>query len=413
MAYTNDDIYNYAKGMGYLDANGQVKDEAAGRALWTDAQKYGVSLNQLDSAFGWDSGTSQNWLTQRGLYTAPTTPSTPTAPVTTGGTSTNTATNTTTTQSPSAPASPTNVYNPTPAAGTTAQTNATNPADFTAMINSIVAGIRGTPVAAAPEKPAAFVMTPEMLAGISAQDRIGGLLSGPTAQQASREALALANQRGLLNSSMAVEGANEAMIRNAADIAAGDANRYGSLLATGINRDLALDQLFARAGFDERMQGLDANSRLASDAANFALKDAASVRDSNADWQRQLQTFGLESARDNAITASTRAYNDSVRTQQWAREDQQQIDLWAREDATTSKGLQGLYGQQLLGLRDQMNAEIASTEGADLPADVKAARVQEVQQRYTVLLELTNSIFNVMPGWRNEWAQLELATEGA
>ena len=35
--------------------------------MYSNAQKYGIGADQLDSAMGWNAGTSNNWIQQNGL----------------------------------------------------------------------------------------------------------------------------------------------------------------------------------------------------------------------------------------------------------------------------------------------------------------------------------------------------------
>lgn len=369
-----EDIKNYAKAQGYLNDRGEVKDDMAGFQAWADAKKYGVTAEQFDQALGMQAGTTSAWTKKQGLglldgVIAP----------------------------PAPPPSPVNPAVPTPAAGTT--TSAMNMGDLGSMIANIVQGVRGATPAAppAPTQPAAWQPSAAQLAGIDSSQRIAGLLDGPTARQAERQAMERANQRGLLNSSMAVEGAQEAMISNAAEIANADANRFLSLTQAGMQRDTTLDSLFARAGFDERNLQLKAGNDMVADGVNFGLKDAASVRDDNAQYMRDLQTVALDTVRDRQNVAATREYNDRVRQ-----------EGYDREDVQTGQALQGAYATQLTGLRDKYNAEVAEIENSDLPPEVKAARVAETKSRYQALVTITNSIFKAMPQWQSQWSQLQL-----
>ena len=58
MAYSNADIKNFVNGTGI--GNNPW-------AMYSNAQKYGIGADQLDSAMGWNAGTSNNWIQQNGL----------------------------------------------------------------------------------------------------------------------------------------------------------------------------------------------------------------------------------------------------------------------------------------------------------------------------------------------------------
>lgn len=413
-AYSNQDIVDYARAMGYLNAEGVIKDDTTAKALYTDAQRYGVSANQLDQAFGMQPGLSQRWITGNGLGNL--------------------------TGSVGAPAPPPTPYNAKPynrsyspfrssGGGGSLLGSSIDAGGISSMINDIMSGMGGD-VPGAPNKPGSFTMTQEMLDGIDTGKRINSLLDSPTARRAEDLAMIRGNRRGLLNSSMTAEAANQAMIAEAGNIASGDADRYLSLLSTGLNNDASMDRLFAQAGFDERNLQLRDRNDTRRGLLEFSLNDAADIRDSNLEYQRDRERTSDEREYDDywrGIDREREDYwadrnerntdrrrtedwgrDDRMRSEDWARDDLLRTEDWSREDNLAGQAVRGAYSQQLLGLRDGLNEEISAIENSDLPPEVKAARVAEIRGRYQTLMQLTNDIFTALPQWQDEWTQLTL-----
>ena len=261
--------------------------------------------------------------------------------------------------------------------------------------------------------PAAWSPSQAQLDGISAERRIPGLLTGATAQAAAQQAMGRANARGLLNSSMAVEGANNAMIANAADIAGGDATRFGGLLQTQVNNDAQMQRMGYQSQLNERQSGVDQGYKLDTMGVNM-MNDAIKFDANNA---RADTVYG----RDRADFVADRDKNswDSQRIYERNRADTlvDRATSEARTDAlrddATGVALQAAYTTEVDGIKDGLNREVAAIQQSDLPPDVKQAQVQEATARAQVNVQLTNSLFQNMPKWKTEWSQLTLELDAA
>lgn len=217
--YTNDDIKNYVNGQGWVDSTGAVTNPYA---VYGEAQKYGVSADQLDQAMGWSSGTSNKWITDQGYdpltgakTPAPTPATQPAAPPMIGGTTSTSGSNST--------------YDP-------AQSEMLNGwhDSYMQQGNSAV----GQANAAAAAVPQSTYQTGTSTAGqaqqvawdenMSTAGRLNSMLdsNSPLMRSAALRGKQAAGRMGLLNSTMAGEAMQKAMIDSAAPIAQTDAQLY-------------------------------------------------------------------------------------------------------------------------------------------------------------------------------------------
>ena len=432
-AFTDKEIQDYLKATYNIDPGGQsFIDNTKAKALYTDALNYGIKEDQLDKAMGWNAGTSANWIKNAGLDPL-TKPATNTTSVTADPNAALEADKRAAAQrrldeqkawemaqQAKAPAA-----QPPAAQPATNTTPLFDPKAYTDSLKEMVMGFKDlfAETNKTPEikitMPEPFKPTAEMLANLSAENRIPKLLTGETAKAAGANAMGQANARGLLNSSMAVEAANSAMIANAADIASGDANRYGSLLATGLNNDAAMSRLITGGQINAQLEGIRNNN----DFNNMLFKTGASMLESNINWNRELARSQMNNAREDAVyarnrgdvladRADLRAYEGTIydRTRTDAVADRQAG--WDRADsvagAARDEALQTAYTSAVAKVESQLSERISAIQASDLPPDVKEAQIKFEIGWAQTRVTMANAMFSNMPGWRSEWSQLEL-----
>lgn len=223
--YKPEEIKSYVTDQGWVDATGAVTNPYA---VYGEAQKYGVSADQLDSAMGWNAGTTANWTAQQGY---------------------NPLTGTT---SPAPAPTPTPAVTPTPAipaisGGTTmtsGSTSASNPAQ-TEMLNGWHDSYmqQGNQAVGSAQSAAANVPTSSYQQGTSTQGqaaqaqwdesmsaagRLNSMLdaNGALMQSAALRGKQAAARMGLGSSTMAAEAMQKAMIDSATPFATTDAQLY-------------------------------------------------------------------------------------------------------------------------------------------------------------------------------------------
>lgn len=207
------------------------------------------------------------------------------------------------------------------------------------------------PKAKTPENPNGLTYTPNFNSAVDAnvetiEGRIKNLLdaNNPVIRQAGDRAMAQFAQRGLMNSSMAIEAANEAMTSKAIEIAGPDAQRY----------------------FTNRRENVDWNNKF-----------------SQADQNHQ---YDLENQKVNAdINQQTYAKN---------------------ADVSQKNALQQNYLQYIAQANDAMSKSIQAIQGADMPPDAKTSQIAEIQMVFSNAMTTYKETFKNMPGWRDEWAAL-------
>lgn len=420
MAYTPDEIKTYLKDVHGITPGANVDDATASKIL-SDSRAYGIGHADVSSAMGWNPQQVSAWVANNspapntrqppGPPQVPMTPQTPRVPIPSATGSSTTTTPAASTGIPESQKLSNDGYkNPVAAPAPAPAPAAFDPNSFAESMReftqSLVTSLRPQPVEI--KMPEPWRPSWEDLNGISAEKRIPGLLTGETAKAAGRLALGDYNKRGLLNSSMAVEGANNAMIANAAEIAGGDATRFGGLLQTQINNDAAMARLGVQGQIAERQSGIDQGYKLDTLGVNMmgdALKfDAGNKRDDFVYGRNRgdLLTDRAD-ARDyeGRLYARGRADQLDDRTHLEGRADAQ------REEATDT-ALQTAYATATATIKDGLNREIAAIQQSDLPPDVKQAQVAEAITRAKVNVQLTNSLFSNMPKWKAEWSQLTL-----
>lgn len=196
------------------------------------------------------------------------------------------------------------------------------------------------------------------------EGRITGLLSAnnPVIQQAGNRAMQQFQQRGLLNSSMAIQAANEAMTAKAIEIAGPDAATYTK---TGmLNQTEGND--FAQA---EQQFGYDMQKQAADNAARGSL---------------QTQQDAAALIRQNAGNADTIAANAAKAAENSSR----------------------LYADGVNTIEREYLAAVDSINNQDITPEVKTQRIAERRALTDMTINAWNAASRSLPGWSEQWAVL-------
>lgn len=226
---TNQQIREFANANGFRpNERGEyvVDNDAFAGRIYDVAKERGYSANELDTAFGWDSGTSAGFMTRTGraILGAPPPPPPPPAPA----------------PAPAAPAPPPMIAKlPDQVARTGLGTGAAAASDGAAAGNApMLAGwysdyIKSGPGATAPVQAATQQWNVDP-ATQTVQGQLQGILNSnsPLMRMAQTRADQQMNRRGLMNSSMAVQAGQAALYDAATPIATSDAQMYGRAAET-------------------------------------------------------------------------------------------------------------------------------------------------------------------------------------
>lgn len=196
------------------------------------------------------------------------------------------------------------------------------------------------------------------------EGRIQGLLSAsnPVIQQAGNRAMQQFQQRGLLNSSMAIQAANEAMTSKAIEIAGPDAATYtktGMLNQTENNAFAGREQQF----------GYDMQKQTAADAARG----------------------GLQAQQDAAALVRQTAGNADVRA-----------DAAAKATENSSH----LYADGVNTIEREYLAAVDIINNQDIPAATKTQRIAERRRLTNQSITAWNAASKSLSGWSDQWAVL-------
>jgi hypothetical protein len=202
------------------------------------------------------------------------------------------------------------------------------------------------------------------------------LTSGsPYLERARTRALAGANRRGLLNSSMAMGAGEAAAIDAALPIAQADANtvggaeRYNADIGNTFTRDA---NTFGRQGALAKLGGM--------------LDQESQARQQAFTRERDASQFANRLREIEAMTAA---------------------DL-QRFDAQQGTNLAGDYRRATEGLYDQYSAAVTRINESDLDPDVKQAQVAELQSLFTSRQAHLNTVYSNQAKWNDAWAQFAL-----
>lgn len=191
------------------------------------------------------------------------------------------------------------------------------------------------------------------------EGRVQSLLdaNNPVIRQAGDRAMAQFAGRGLLNSSMAIEAANEAMISKAIEIAGPDAQRY----------------------FQNRRENVDWTNKFAQN--------------------QQMQNFTQDNMKlQNGYT------QDNLRLQS---------DLSQKaNDSAYAKSLQTNYLTSIQNAESQMQRFIQQVQASDIPTDAKTEQIKQMQYSFNNTISMMKAAYQNMPQWVDEWSMLPATIGG-
>ena len=254
------------------------------------------------------------------------------------------------------------------------------------------------------------------------EGRVEGLLSrsSPVLKQVENRTFQQFADRGLLNSSMAVQAANEAVVSRAIDIAKPDAEafqRYG--LA---NKD-AQDR-FATAANAQKF-GLESAAYADVVRTNTSASDAQ-VRAAEA--ARLAQVGASQAERDSQLRGSQASRDAQARTDQLNQEYnlrgtlQTQTDAAATERARISEqsrldvntlNSSKIYVDSINTINADYNRAINSVQIQNLPQEDKAAAIETLTQVRNESVAAANRVAQTLPGWQASWAAIPTTGAGA
>lgn len=210
---------------------------------------------------------------------------------------------------------------------------------------------------------------------VTSEDRIAGILSrgGPLMQQAATAGTQQAASRGLLNSSMAVQAAQGAVIQAAAPIGTNDANSLNQMAVQNANtQNQAITQnanamnTFAQMNTGNQQQANTQNASAVNTASQF-----------NANTENQAGQFNAQSANDFAkLNTQNQNTANQWNAQQANEATLKAMDVNSREQLAnieanykqlmqTNSSAENIYSQVMKNVSDiQNNKDIADKETA-------------------------------------------------
>lgn len=339
-AYTANDIYTYAQDQGWLNSDGKIKDVTSGKAMYADAQRYGVTGSQIDDALGMDAGTADGWIKAQGLGALgaaandplPPTANPSTTPSTTPGTTTPPATDT----GPAATVDQVNAASRTGAATTPTATAApaatptytgnpnlpdwaTNPSQAVGALQSMAGQMKG---------PTSFAVNDNMLTS----SQLMKLLSqdNPYITRARAKSAEYSAARGLQNSSIGAGAGEAAAIDAALPIAQSDAQAYfegGMADFQNANQFIRDENSFGREG---ALAALNQGFNLARDDAGYRFQAGESAAGRSHQTSERLGTQAWQSGEnlmDRSHQTSERLGSQAWKTGESALDRAQQTNI--------------------------------------------------------------------------------------
>jgi hypothetical protein len=319
---TGQQIRDYAKAQGFTpNAQGlyDVGDDNAAMRIYSHAQSQGYKGNELDEAFGWQAGTSDNWIKTRGLVGLTGPAATAAAPA----------------PAPGAPATqPAAAPPPAFDVKSAAQTQAQQ--DNGMLGNWYQSYLKANPGVTSAASAAAGNMTVDPNT-MTVEGRLQGLLdpNSPLMKAAVARGMLNANSLGVRNSGAGILAGQRAMYDTAVPIATSDAKMYGDAAAfnareqgdtsrfnadQGNNWNRSMLDRFADVGKSERAlaeEGRQADMgfniedrRLTQQDKQFLQTIGLETRKVDAQIKQFEQQYGLE--RDK-LTADQRQFYDGLK----------------------------------------------------------------------------------------------------
>ena len=251
-------------------------------------------------------------------------------------------------------------------------------------------------------------------ATMTVEGRIAGLIdaNSPLMQRAAQSGLDLANQRGLLNSGMAIGSAQNAVLGQAVPIATSDAGYYN---AAATNNMTQANQFMGQvAGLAANTA--NTNSQLALNANTAANAEAGAMARLTASEAAAMARLvaGEESAMDRAILAEASASGRATASDQAVMDRLLLSEAGASERSASGTAAQTAFAAEYYNttlnqiatdnasIINSINAQLIDQAAKD--AQIFAANSTAYNRRVTA-----NSVAAALPGWNSDWLVIPAA----
>lgn len=219
--------------------------------------------------------------------------------------------------------------------------------------------------------------TPQPPPPETAESRIGGLLENPVVVQMGERAKQQFHSRGLLNTSLAVQGANEAMLSKAFDIASSDANQINTYRTSNLDRSSREKISAADNATSIQTAGINAGAQIQSTnlRGEWDMKSAAQQQEFTRENTKQEQDFTRETNAQKYAAGSSEIYSTGI------------------------NNIEGDYITQA-GQIDN-NKDMSPEQKTAAKASLRTATDQRIMA--------WNAAASNLPGWTSEWAVIPVA----
>jgi len=156
--------------------------------------------------------------------------------------------------------------------------------------------------------PTPYTVTPSATVQEQVKSIVGN--DSPLMQQAASIANQKANDRGLLNSSLGIGAAQNAVIAQALPIAQQDAQTFNQAMTNTTNQQNAASQFGAQAGNVASLTNADATN----DAFKASLASATQLSNTQLNTQTQLALGNLDASTKTALTTMDNQYKQLLQT---------------------------------------------------------------------------------------------------
>lgn len=256
------------------------------------------------------------------------------------------------------------------------------------------------------------------------ENRLNSIINkdNPLMQSARTAALQGMNSRGLLNSSMAGEAAQKAVIDSAMPIAQQDAETYRIAAKSNQDAENEARQFVANA---QNQRDID-NAKLATEVSLQNVKMQLEAAIANQDNAR---TVMLENAKNN-LTAQLAVYSANVQAETANAQMQNNLNIaqgnamsgtlsdiiqgnqtatneWNRMNSGQQFQLQRDYISTNSSMRSWYNNAYLQIQTADMPEEERSAMFNNLSTIYKENVNINNATFMASPNWSNTFALLE------
>lgn len=256
------------------------------------------------------------------------------------------------------------------------------------------------------------------------ENRLNSIINkdNPLMQSARTAALQGMNSRGLLNSSMAGEAAQKAVIDSAMPIAQQDAETYRIAAKSNQDAENEARQFVANA---QNQRDID-NAKLATEVSLQNVKMQLEAAIANQDNAR---TVMLENAKNN-LTAQLAVYSANVQAETANAQMQNNLNIaqgnamsgtlsdiiqgnqaaansWNQLNSNQQFQLQRDYISTNSSMRSWYNNAYLQIQTADMPEEERSAMFNNLSTIYKENVNINNATFMASPNWSNTFALLE------